>query len=115
MLSRLQLSSVASNPQSIGWLLFLLMGVARLTQAQCPANKPLPGNVTLTSQAQVDALAGAFPTGCTSLSGTLTINGPDSTQLNELTGLSYIRGALVLSNNPQLTDSTSLTALRGTQ
>ncbi|WP_461070773.1 hypothetical protein [Spirosoma horti] len=36
MLSRLQLISAALNPPSIGWLLFLLMGVARLTQAQCP-------------------------------------------------------------------------------
>ncbi len=91
------------------------MGVARLTQAQCPANKPLPGNVTLTSQAQVDALAGAFPNGCTTLSGTLTINGPDITNLDGLNGLGYISGALVISNNPQLTNITGLTALTGTQ
>ncbi len=58
--------------------LWLLLLPACVAHAQCPS-----GNVTLTSQAQVDA----FPAGCVNFSGDLGISGSDITNLSGLGGL----------------------------
>jgi hypothetical protein len=63
------------------------------------------GDVTLSSQAEVDAF------NCTELIGNLTISGSDITNLNNLASLSYVSGLLSVVNNPNLTTLDGLSAL----
>ncbi len=54
------------------------------------------GDVTLSSQAEVDAFS------CTEVKGSLTISGTDITNLNSLALLEKISGNLQITNNPNL-------------
>jgi hypothetical protein len=54
------------------------------------------GDITLSSQAQVDAFV------CTQVLGTLTISGNDITNLNGLSSLTRIRERLLITNNTNL-------------
>ena len=55
-----------------------------------------PGNVTLTSQKEVNAFSSQY------VDGNLTISGEDITNLSPLSGLVSIKGALIIENNPGL-------------
>jgi len=70
---------------------------------QCPT-----GDVTLSSQAQVDA----FPTGCFVVPGKLTISGADITDLSPLASLTSVGGFLSIDSNPLLTNVSGLSGLR---
>jgi hypothetical protein len=77
-----------------------------ITSAQCPA-----GNITLTTQAEVDAFAATYP-GCADLLGSLTI-GPstDIVDLNGLTNLDEITNSLAITGNDNLIDMSGLNGL----
>ncbi|MCB0532597.1 MAG: hypothetical protein KDD14_10410, partial [Saprospiraceae bacterium] len=88
--------------QSLFLVLFFFASL-HLIRAQCPA-----GDITLTTQAQVDNFTTTFP-GCTHMLGSLTI-GPsaDIVNLNGLAGVLQIDGNLVITGNTVLTDATGL-------
>ncbi len=73
---------------------------------QCPV-----GDVTLTTQAEVDAFAVSYP-GCTTISGYLTI-GPSTNinNLNALASLTQINQSLTIYDNTNLTDMSGLSGL----
>jgi Leucine-rich repeat (LRR) protein len=111
MLSRLQLDPVHKARQSVLWLFFLLLGVARLAQAQCPAYDE-KRSTYLTSQAEINA----FPPGCTTFPGSLFIRPPafetsDITDLSPLSGLQSVTSGLIISGNTNLTTLTGLSSL----
>ena len=85
---------------------FLILLLTDFIAAQCPS-----GNVTLTTQAQVDAFPSNYP-GCTHLPGSLII-GPstDILNLNSLSNLVEIAGGLSISSNDDLTDISGLNGL----
>src|SRR6267154_3701739 len=66
-------------------------------------------NISLTSQAQVDAFPATH--GCTEITGTLTISGNDITNLDSLRSLTRVGQDLIISNNPNLIDLTGLSSL----
>lgn len=84
------------------FIVFLL--TMRLAAAQC-------GDVTLSSQAEVDNFATNYP-GCTEV-GNLTISGNDITNLNELLSLQKIDGDLHIVNCPLLTNVNGLSNITG--
>ena len=55
-----------------------------------------PGNVTLTSQKEVNAFSSQY------VDGNLTISGKDISDLSPLAELASIKGALIIENNPGL-------------
>jgi hypothetical protein len=63
------------------------------------------GDITLSTQAQVDGFA------CTQLIGNLTISGDDVTNLNGLSSLRRIQGQLLITNNANLITVDGLPAL----
>ena len=85
-------------------LLFSLI-IACESRAQCPMV-----NVTLTTQAQVDAFPANYP-GCTVFPGFLNIIGTDITNLTGLSGITSVGGQLYISNNPMLTNVDGLSNL----
>lgn len=67
--------------------LLFVSGLQHLAWAQCPA-----GNITLTTQAQVDNFTVTYP-GCTHVLGSLIIRpSADIADLNGLSGLTQIDG-----------------------
>jgi hypothetical protein len=66
-------------------------------------------DITLTSQAQVDAFPATF--GCTEMTGSLTISGKDITNLDSLHSLTKVGGNLRIGSNPNLSDLTGLSSL----
>ncbi|MEZ4951862.1 MAG: hypothetical protein R2784_21085, partial [Saprospiraceae bacterium] len=91
---------------SILLLTFFSLGNHYDLQGQCPT-----GNVTLTTQAQVDNFSTLYPN-CTHLPGSLTI-GPSSdiVNLNGLNGLEEIGGGLSIISNIILEDMSGLSGL----
>ena len=81
---------------------FLLALLPQAHGADCS-----PWNITLSSQAEVDA----FPGGCDRVRGTLTISGPDIENLDSLSALRGISGNFWLGDNPLLADISGLTGL----
>ena len=79
--------------------------LSTLVGAQCPL-----GPVTLTTQAQVYSFAANYPN-CTALSGSLTINGPDITDLSPFNNLSTVGGDLWIWQCPLLTSINGFIAL----
>src|SRR5690606_16521293 len=75
------------------------------TLSQCPA-----GNVSLTSQAQIDAFATNYPN-CTEVSGNLTIQGANITDLTPLSNLTSIGGYLEIYHNSSLINLDELSNL----
>src|SRR6267154_2055468 len=67
------------------------------------------GDITLTSEAEVDAFAATY--GCAVITGTLTISGDDITNLDSLHSLTRVEHDLIISNNPNLIDLTGLSSL----
>ena len=63
------------------------------------------GDITLSSQGQVDAFD------CTTVVGNLTISGADITDLNQLTGLIIVGGSLIIIDNPLLENIDGLSSL----
>src|SRR5260221_13840711 len=74
---------------------------------QAPAT--CSGDITLTSQAEVDAFATTYA--CAVITGTLTISGNDITNLDSLRFLPRVEHDLIISNNPNLIDLTGLSSL----
>jgi hypothetical protein len=73
--------------------------------AQCP-----PGDVTLSSQAQVDDFVATYPN-CTEIPGNMVIGEFVSTDITNISGLSNltsIGGSLQIQSNPGLTSLTGL-------
>lgn len=68
-----------------------------------------PGDVILASQAEVDAFAVLYPD-CTSISGALTINGTDITNLSGLANIQYVLGDVAIQNT-QLTSLNDLSLI----
>src|SRR5690606_32647453 len=75
------------------------------TLPQCPA-----GNVTLTSQADIDAFAINYPN-CTEISGDLYISGSTITDLSPLNNLTSVGGNLYIDYNSSLTNLDGLSNL----
>ena len=63
------------------------------------------GDVTLTSQAEVDAF------NCTEVTGILTISGNDISNLDALSGLTHVGSGLIISDNTSLSNVNGLAAL----
>jgi len=85
-------------------ILFLVF-IATWGWTQCPA-----GNVTLSSQTEVDAFGTTYPS-CTTLPGSLTISGNDITDLSPLEKLDTIGGDLRITSNSSLTNVDGLSSL----
>src|SRR5690606_24969062 len=83
------------------FFLFFTLGL----KAQCPA-----GNVSLTSQTEVDAFATNYPN-CTEVSGNLTIQGANITDLTPLSNLTSVGEYLYIYNNSSLTNLDGLSNL----
>jgi len=66
------------------------------------------GDISLSTQAQVDAFPGTY--GCSEISGTLTISGNDITNLDSLYSVTTI-GKLNISSNSNLTNLNGLAGL----
>ncbi|MBK8699747.1 MAG: T9SS type A sorting domain-containing protein [Saprospiraceae bacterium] len=66
-------------------------GIFKVTA--CPT-----GNITFTSQAQIDAFPGNFP-GCTTISGNVSVDGAGINNINGLAGLTNITGMLEIKNS----------------
>ncbi|HEX6223744.1 MAG TPA: hypothetical protein VFZ52_05010, partial [Chryseolinea sp.] len=75
------------------------------TYSKQVADQVCVGDVTLSSQAEVDAFT------CTELTGNLTISGNDITNLDNLSSLRKVSGVLRIENNPNLITLDSLLAL----
>jgi hypothetical protein len=69
------------------------------------ASAQVCASLTLTTQAQVDAVS------CTSVTGTLSISGPDITDLNPLSSVTSVGGNLGIVFNPALTNVDGLAAV----
>jgi len=82
--------------QGLGFMLVLMLPIALRGQSNCS-----PNDITLLSQADVDALA---MSGCTSVVGDLSIQGANINNLTGLANLTSIGGSLVISNNSILTN-----------
>jgi len=67
----------------------------------------LPGGITFTSQAQVNAFPSNYP-GCTEILGDIIINGPDISNLNPLIQITKVNGELRIHNCPSLTSLSGL-------
>jgi hypothetical protein len=81
--------------------------IAAKTAGQAPAT--CSGDMSLTSQAQVDAFPATY--GCAEITGTLTISGSDITHLDSLYFLTKVDGDLWISTNPNLTSLKGLSSL----
>jgi len=80
---------------------------------QMEAQSCLPGGITFTSQAQIDAFPGNYP-GCTSISGNVTIRSNPANLITNLNGLSTITsigGYLYIDSNAGLTSLSGLNGL----
>src|SRR5690606_22305418 len=75
------------------------------TLSQCP-----PGDVSLTSQTEVDAFATNYPN-CTEISGDLYISGSTITDLSPLSNLTSVGGSLGIDSNSNLTNLNGLSNL----
>src|SRR5690606_5725923 len=75
------------------------------TLSQCP-----PGDVILTSQTEVDAFATNYPN-CTEVSGNLTIQGANITDLTPLSNLTSVGEYLFIYSNSNLTNLDGLSNL----
>lgn len=92
--------------------LILVFGLFLLPQfcfSQCP-----PGNIVLSSQAEVDAFSVNYPD-CTELTNgyNFTISGADITDLSPLSNLNEVQ-FLRIVNNPSLVDISALSNISGT-
>lgn len=67
--------------------------------------KVCEGDVTLTSQAEVDAFS------CNEIVGSLTISGDDITNVDALSSLRFLRAGLIVENNPNLQNLSGLSSL----
>jgi hypothetical protein len=86
------------------FLLTLTTGLPAFAQT-CGA-----GGITLSTQADIDNFAINYP-GCTQTLGYVLIEGADITNLNGLSGLTAVGGALIIRTNPALTSLSGLSAL----
>lgn len=97
---------IATHPRDISGNLAACVNEAAVTAAcgisQCP-----PGNITLTTQAQVNQFAIDYPN-CTQINGYLTVGGSNITNLNGLSNLTSTVGSLDITQNPLLTDISGL-------
>ncbi len=89
-------------------LLVLLIGLGAVAQAW--AVDCTPGDITLSSQADVDDFQTNHGPGCDRVTGTFTITGADITNLNGLSGLTSVYW-VNLTGNPLLTDISGLSNL----
>ncbi|TXF91462.1 T9SS type A sorting domain-containing protein [Neolewinella aurantiaca] len=84
----------------------LAMALSFTLSAQCP-----PGNLTINSQAELDAYVLAYPT-CTKISGTLRIEGSnDITNLDQLSLITQIDANLLIQSNTELLNVDGLSNL----
>jgi hypothetical protein len=101
--------TMLSNWDNSGSITYSNNGAA-FTRESILAGGPCPkvcySDITLTSQAEVDA----FP-GCGQVTGTILITGADIINLDSLYTLQRIDGSLVIVDNPMLADISGLSAL----
>lgn len=83
------------HPRSALRVILVLMSLS--ARAQCP-----PGNIYINTQAEANAFAVSYPT-CTALAGSLSISGPDITDLSPFDGIERIAGMLELDQLPLTT------------
>jgi hypothetical protein len=77
-----------------------------------PAPGPcLPGGITFTTQAQIDAFPTDYPS-CNQILGDVKIKGADITNLDGLSQITAIDGFLQINTNPVLTNVNGLSALQ---
>ena len=79
-------------------------------EAACTAPSCPPGDITFTSQAEIDAFPTMYP-GCTTITGNLTIQGSDIINLNGLSSITSIEGDINITNNSPLTSLSGLDAV----
>ncbi len=96
-----RLISLSALPFSL-WFILILNSSGLLTAQVCS------GDITLTTQAQVDAFS------CTSVTGYLIINGSGITNLNGLSGLTSVGDFLGISNT-SITNVAGLSSLTSVQ
>ena len=82
--------------------------ILALSQKQVPSSSCPPGDVTFTSQAEVNAFVAQYPD-CTQIAGDLTIDGFDVTNLSNLGNLTSVTGDM---NLYMVNSSASLTGLQ---
>ena len=87
------------------FLLLLALFIGFELSAQCPM-----GNITLTTQTQVDNFSTTYP-GCTAVLGDLYISGADITNLNGLSGLTSVAGNLGIEDNDMLLNVDGLSGI----
>lgn len=85
-------------------LLFLIILLSQFIYSNCP-----PGNVTFTSQTEVDDFVAQYPN-CTQITGSLTINGFNFPNLNGLSNLTTVTGDFFL--NITINSSIAVTGLQ---
>jgi len=83
----------------------LLLGLLLLAAAPAAWAQTCTGNITLTTQAQVNAF------NCTTVTGNLTIQGAGITNLNGLSELTTVGGFLRIGSNSSLTNVDGLSSL----
>ncbi len=81
----------------ISLLLIYFLHLPTVANAQ---TDPCNGDITLSSQAEVDAWPAVY--GCSVPIGNLTISGPDITNIDSLYSITYVNGDLNIINNPLL-------------
>jgi len=85
-------------------MIFMLLFVLK-ANAQCPT-----GDVVLNTQAQVDQFIIDYPT-CTTITGNLTVQGNNITNISGLSNIEHIGGFFRLWSNPSLTNIDGLSNL----
>ena len=85
--------------------LSILLIVVIILHAHSQNNVSFPGDVTLSTQAEVDAF------NYTDVTGTLTISGNDISNLDALSALTQVGSGLIISDNTSLSNVNGLSAL----
>ena len=85
--------------------LSILLIVVIILHAHSQNNVSFPGDVTLSTQAEVDAF------NYTDVTGTLTISGNDISNLDALSALTHVGSGLIISDNTSLSNVNGLSAL----
>ncbi|RLD59692.1 MAG: hypothetical protein DRJ05_06040, partial [Bacteroidetes bacterium] len=91
--------------------LALLFILAFFIQSVASSQPCLPDGIEFTTQAQIDNFQTNYPN-CTEIEGDVTIAGDDITNLNGLSVLTSIGGALTINGDMGVTNS-NLTSLTG--
>ena len=101
----IKIPQIMNKNSTHSFLIILLCLFGSAVYAACPM-----GNLTLSTQAEVDAFPANYP-GCSTLNVNLTIQGADITNLDNLSGLGTINGTLLIQYSNALVDITGLSGI----